>query len=495
MEANRERSAVVLIVDDKPVNIDVARATLEHAGYRVLIAKDGEKAISRAAETRPDLILLDILMPGIDGFETCRRLKRDERTRDIPVIFMSALNDPIDRVKGLEIGAIDFISKPFNEIEALARVNAHVGLKRAQEELRQLNEQLEHKVEERTEELAKTNRNLADALAEVERLRAKLQEENAYLREEIKTEYDFSNIIGESAALKSALDAVARVAPTDSTVLILGETGVGKELVARATHNLGARKDRPLVKVNCATLPANLIESELFGHERGAFTGATQRKTGRFELADGGALFLDEIGELPLELQPKLLRALQEGEFERVGGTTPVRVDVRIVAATNRDLEDLVEEGKFREDLFYRLNVFPIVVPPLRERPEDIPRLVEAFVEEFARRFNRRYRPIPPDDMRLLQSYHWPGNVRELRHFVERAAILSESGELPFREMPFPKRSFAQPERLTEKDRIVKTLEECNWNVEGKRGAAKRLDLNPSTLRYRMKKYGIERPN
>jgi len=397
-------TATILIVDDTPANLEVLVDFLTDSAFEVIVATDGERAIERLKHVRPDIILLDVMMPGIDGFETCRRLKENDATRDLPVIFMTALSETVDKVKGFSVGAVDYITKPFQHEEVLARVQSHLTIgalqqrleennrllqqeieerKRFEQALQEANEQLELRVAERTAELK-------EALEEVENLKNRLQEENIYLQQEIKLAHNFEEIISQSKQFGKVLEAVEQVAATDTTVLILGETGTGKELLARAVHSVSSRKDRPLVKVNCAALPANLIESELFGHERGAFTGALSRKAGRFELADGGTLFLDEIGDLPLELQAKLLRVLQDGEFERLGGTSTVKVDVRVIAATNRDLEEAVGKGDFREDLFYRLNVFPIRCPPLRERKEDIPLLVEHFVEKYSAKTGKR---------------------------------------------------------------------------------------------------------
>jgi transcriptional regulator with GAF, ATPase, and Fis domain len=343
-------------------------------------------------------------------------------------------------------------------------------------------------------------------LAEQERNR--LRQQNLYLREEIKSEYNFEEIIGGSTALRNVLAKVGQVAPTDSTVLVLGETGTGKELVARAVHNLSRRKDRPLIKLNCSALPTGLVESELFGHEKGAFTGATERRTGRFELADGGTIFLDEVGELPPEAQAKLLRVLQEREFERVGGTKTIRVDVRVIAATNRDLAHAVASGKFREDLYYRLNVFPVALPPLRDRAEDIPLLVHYFVARYAAKVGRAITAVPKDAMQRLIAYRWPGNVRELENVVERAVILSPGPDLtvapellptlPAAPAPAPSRidlPAAEPAALEDVDRqhIVAVLKRTGWRIDGPQGAAKLLNMNPSTLRSRMQKLGIRR--
>ena len=332
----------------------------------------------------------------------------------------------------------------------------------------------------------------------LEQEKARLEAQNVYLQEEIKGAHNFEELIGSSSTLKKVLKNVECVAPTDSTVLITGETGTGKELIARAIHNLSPRKNKPVVKVNCAAIPSGLIESELFGHEKGAFTGALTKKMGRFELADKGTIFLDEIGELPLDLQPKLLRVLQEGEFERVGGTQTFKVNVRVIAATNRDLEQQSKTGHYRPDLYYRLNVFPIHLPALREREGDIPLLAQYFVRKFVVNFGKKIDRIPERMMTALQHYQWPGNIRELEHVIERAVILSEGSELEPIEWLSPsngKACAAKTLTLEEMERqhIVDVLEQTNWRVSGEKGAAKILDLNPTTLEARMKKLGIER--
>jgi len=332
----------------------------------------------------------------------------------------------------------------------------------------------------------------------MEQEKARLEAQNVYLQEEIKGTHNFEELIGSSSTLKKVLKNVERVAPTDSTVLITGETGTGKELIARAIHNLSPRKNKPLVKVNCAAIPSGLIESELFGHEKGAFTGALTKKMGRFELADKGTIFLDEIGELPLDLQSKLLRVLQEGEFERVGGTQTFKINVRVIAATNRDLEQLSKTGHYRPDLYYRLNVFPIHLPALREREGDIPLLVLYFVRKFAANFGKKIDRIPERMMSALQRYQWPGNIRELEHVIERAMILSEGSELEPIEWLSPshgKAAAAKTLTLEEMERqhIVDVLEHTNWRVSGEKGAAKILGLNPTTLEARMKKLDITR--
>jgi PAS domain S-box-containing protein len=336
---------------------------------------------------------------------------------------------------------------------------------------------------------------LRRAFDEIARLQEQLQAENVYLREELEPEINFEKIMGQSAQLKNVLYQVEQVAPTDATVLVLGETGTGKELLARAIHDFSRRKDRPLIKVDCTALPANLIESELFGHEKGAFTGASQKQIGRFELANNGTIFLDEIGELPLQLQPKLLRVLQEGEFERLGSSRSIKVNVRILAATNRNLKEEVRLGRFREDLYYRLDVYAITLPPLRERLQDIPMLVQAFVRECSMKIGKKIDNIPQRTLQALQAYAWPGNVRELRNVIERAVIISSGTTLRV-EMPGTAALEVHDGRKledVERSHIIKTLEKTNWRIAGHNGAAALLGLQPSTLRSRIVKLGIKK--
>jgi formate hydrogenlyase transcriptional activator len=334
------------------------------------------------------------------------------------------------------------------------------------------------------------------AYGEIAELKDKLAQEKLYLEDEIRGEMDFEGIVGQSSALRNVLRLVETVAPSDSTVLLLGETGTGKELIARAIHDRSRRKDRTFVKLNCAAIPTGLLESELFGHERGAFTGAISQKLGRLELADQGTLFLDEVGDIPIEIQPKLLRALQEREFERLGSTHTKKVDVRLVAATNRDLDKMIEAREFRSDLYYRLNVFPIRIPPLRERPEDIPLLVRYFAQKYERRMEKKIESIPAAALKTLASWHWPGNIRELENFIERAVILTRGTalEVPVSEL---RRTGAavptsSPRESSERDDILRILKETNGRVAGPNGAAMRMGIKRTTLISRMKKLAID---
>jgi PAS domain S-box-containing protein len=359
------------------------------------------------------------------------------------------------------------------------------------EALRRARNELERLVEERTVELR-------TALSEIKKMKDQLETENIYFRREFTMQHRFDNILGQSDGLKYVLYRAEQVAPMNTTVLVLGETGTGKELIAAAIHDMSPRKDRPLITVNCAALPGNLIESELFGREKGAFTGADTRQVGRFEVAHGSTLCLDEIGELPLEVQAKLLRVIQHNEFERLGASHTIKVDVRIVATTNRDLEEEVRKGRFREDLYYRLNVFPITVPPLRQRKEDIPLMVQAFIERYSRKLGKQITSIQKETMKALQDYPWPGNVRELESIIERAVILCPGPVLQLADkLEISSPSLSSTVRTleeTERNQILKILSETRWRIEGKDGAAAILGLHPSTLRARMHKLGIVRP-
>jgi len=579
-----ERRPVVLVVDDTPDNLSVLFDLLGNAGFDVLVAEDGESALARVPLARPDVILLDVLMPGLDGFATCERLRKDPALRDIPVIFMTALTDTIDKVRGFEAGAVDYVTKPFQLEELLARLRAHLTIVNLRVKLQESEDRLSRVFASAMDAIVALDatgvirlwnaaaervfrldaaaavgtpfarlasdgfeaalddymrRGAAGAVwmpdgltalradgrafpveatisrAEVggaplytvilrdidERRQAEAQRQRleGLTRYLVDDSLGQNQPIGASPSLASVLKSVEQVAPTDSTVLLTGETGTGKEMIARAIHAKSRRKDAVMVKVNCAAIPAALIESDLFGHEKGAFTGAVARKIGRFELASGGTLFLDEIGELPLELQPKLLRALQEGEIERVGSARPIAIDVRVIAATNRDLDRAAREGRFRPDLFYRVNVFPIHLPPLRERREDIPLLVAHFAKKHAAKLGRRIERVPERLMAALAAYAWPGNVRELEHVVERAVIVSQGTELAATGWPRSPGGAASPSRLAtleevERQHITAVLEATGWRVSGAGGAAEFLGLRPTTLEYRMKKLGIARP-
>ena len=389
-----------------------------------------------------------------------------------------------------------------------------IELELQNDELRISREELEQRIDERTRELTRANvqltqeieerkkaeKSLFVAFAEIKRLKDRLQAENIYLQQEVAREYNFGEIIGHSNILSNVFLKVEQVASMNSTVLLLGETGTGKGVLARAIHSSSARRARPMITVNCAALPMSLIESELFGRERGAFTGADSRQIGRFELADGGTIFLDEIGELPLELQSKLHRFIQDGELERLGSPRTIKIDVRIIAATNKDLKEEIRAGRFREDLFYRLNVFPIMMPPLRERKEDIPLLVNHFVTKFNKKIGKKIEYVSKETVNTLQEYRWPGNVRELESVIERAVITSQGSALQVLDLFDTARSeddlMGQEVKalaLMERDHIIQALRKTGWRISGRSGAALLLGLNPSTLRARIKRLGIVR--
>jgi formate hydrogenlyase transcriptional activator len=481
----------VLLVDDNADNLAVLRDTLTPEGYDLFFANSGEKALEIAKQVHPDLILLDVLMPGIDGYETCKKIKENERTEDIPIIFITAKKDAEDIVKGFSAGGVDYIPKPFYDEEVCARVRTHL-------ELIDLREKLEKRVQERTLELKEANEKLDE-------LSQQLSMENDYLREEIQSELSFGGMIGQSEALKEVQAQIELVSDSDASVLIEGETGTGKELVARSIHENSSRKNHPLIKINCGAISKELFESEFFGHVKGSFTGAFKDRMGRFQLADTGTLFLDEIGEIPIDLQPKLLRVLQEGQFEAVGDDRTRNVDVRIIAATNRDLRKEIENGHFREDLYYRLNVFPIGVPALRERGDDIELIAQSFVGVLCKRLNYKNFKLSSEQIESLNNYDWPGNIRELHNSIERALILSRSNPAKFT-LSFPdsqdressqgkKVLSANQEKELNKKNILSALELTNWKIYGPRGAAKILGLHPQTLSHRIKKLGLKQGN
>jgi PAS domain S-box-containing protein len=415
---------------------------------------------------------------------TARQIFREEVGSRI---ILLAMEDITDRKQ-----LVDELQKAHDKLES--------AVKKRTKELTRANLQLTEEIAERK----KAEGSLQDTYTEIKRLKDRLEAENIYLQQEVALQYNFGEIIGQSDALAVIFSQVEQVAPMNATVLLLGETGTGKGVVARAIHRSSTRKDRPLITVNCATLPAALVESELFGREKGAFTGSNARQIGRFELADGGTIFLDEIGELPLELQSKLLRVIQDGEFERLGSPRTIKTDVRIIAATNRNLKDEIRNGKFREDLYYRLNVFPVTMPPLRQRKEDIPLLVNHFVSKFNNKIGKKIETVSTNTLSLLQDYYWPGNVRELESVIERAVIISPGSSLQVLERF---ETFQKTGELTgetaggevkaladmERDHILQVLLKTAWRVEGKSGAAVLLGINPSTLRARMRKFGIVR--
>jgi formate hydrogenlyase transcriptional activator len=506
-------NASILVVDDQEANVQLLEQMLSSAGYvSITSTMDPGKVCELYLKNHYDLILLDLQMPGMDGFQVMESLKAIETDSYVPVLVITA--QPGHKLRALEAGAKDFISKPFDLVEVKTRIHNMLEVRLLYKKIGNYNKVLEQTVQERTGELIRVNEQLSQeieerkgteeslrsAYSENKQLKDRFQAENIYLHKDIDREFNFGEIIGRSNALEQVFFKVEQVAPQDTTVLLLGETGTGKGVVARAIHGRSARKERPLVTLHCTALPANLIESELFGREKGAFTGSDARQIGRFELADGGTIFLDEIGEMPLELQTKLLRVLQDGEFERLGSPRTITVNVRIIAATNRSLEEEIRKGRFREDLFYRLNVFPITIPPLRQRKEDIPLLVNYFVAKFNKKTGKMIETVSNDTLNVLRDYDWPGNVRELESVIERAVITSQTTGLQILDRFETSRQGGEEaaqdvKALGEMEReyILQVLQKTGWRIEGEAGAAVILGLNPSTLRGRIRKYGIRR--
>jgi PAS domain S-box-containing protein len=587
----------ILFVDDNADMRNYISALLAER-YELTTAADGLTALAKLRQQPADLVLSDIMMPGPDGFELLRAIRSDPATRTTPVILLTAQAGEESTVEGLEQGADDYLTKPFNARELTARVAATLALARLRKEslereqlskseaqLRQIVDAIPQMIavlnpdgtlvyanhtsieytgltiEELTrgdfsdravhpEDVARLRSERREALSRGERFEneqrvlskngqyrwflmqynpvmgedgrvirwyatatniddrkrseERLRQENVALREEIDKASMFEEIVGTSPALQTVLSRVSKVSATDSTVLITGETGTGKELVARAIHRRSLRSSYPFVSVNCAAIPRDLIASELFGHEKGSFTGATQRRLGRFELAQRGTIFLDEVGELPAQTQIALLRVLQEHEFERVGGAGSIRTDVRVIAATNRDLEAAIAAGLFRSDLFYRLNVFPIEIPPLRERREDIPMLVEYFIDRYARKAGKNFKTVNKESLDLLQSYSWPGNIRELQNVIERSVIVSSGDIFSVDEAWLSKESSQPPSQVQvirplqgesrgERKIIEAALAESRGRIAGPSGAAAKLQIPASTLEYKIKTLKISK--
>jgi DNA-binding NtrC family response regulator len=449
--------ALVYVVDDDESAREGVAGLIRSAGLRAQAFASAEEFLAAPRPELPSCLVLDVSLPGVSGLDLQEELAKADV--QIPIIFLTGHGDIRMTVRALKAGAANFLTKPFDDEELLNAIRQCITSN---------------------------------------------EEERRYLESEIH-EHNFGDIIGKSDALYKVLEQIAIVAPIDSTALLHGETGTGKELVAHAIHNLSSRRDRPFVRINCAAIPSGLLESELFGHEKGAFTGALMQKKGRFELADHGSLFLDEIGDISLELQPKLLRAVQEQEFERLGSARTIKVDVRIIAATHRNLAAMIREDKFREDLFYRLNVFPIEIPPLRERREDIPLLVNYFVSKLSRQMGKKIESIPKLAMEALTGASWPGNVRELQNFVERAVILTQGSELyvPLAELrdrirahsgalvptSHPPSTFHQAERQA----IINALKAASGRIAGTGGAAERLGLKRTTLQNKIRRLNLSR--
>src|SRR5438105_2202479 len=447
-----EKNALVFIVDDDGYTRESLSNLIRSAGLSAQTFSSAQEFLAAERPKGPSCLVLDVQLPGLSGLDLQRELAK--AGVKIPIIFITGHGDIPTSVRAIKAGALEFLTKPVNREDLLRAIQQAIA----------------------RDDIARQPNGDTGT-------------------------HNFDEIVGTSAALKAVLKQVKVVAPTESTVLILGETGTGKELIARAIHTASSRSRRPFVKLNCAAIPTGLLESELFGHEKGAFTGAIAQRIGRFELADRGTIFLDEVGDIPLELQTKLLRVLQEREFERLGSTRTLRTDARLIAATNRDLREMIEPRKLREDLFYRLNVFPIDVPALRERSEDIPLLVNHFAQRFARRMNRTIETIPAETMAALTRYAWPGNIRELQNLIERAVILSRGPvlQIPLQDLDnrtTPNRDNEKDQTLEEAQRahIMAILKETRWVLAGPRGAAVRLGMNRSTLQFRLKKLGIDRP-
>jgi DNA-binding NtrC family response regulator len=447
----------IIVVDDDPSIRDSLRDLLGSAGLNVQTFASAQEFLASPNAEAASCLVLDVQLPGISGLDLQQELTKLDA--QIPIIFITGHGDIPMSVRAMKAGAIEFLTKPFRDDGLLNAVEQAVHRGR---QLVQLNTKPAH---EKT-------------------------------KDKLRSEISFSEIVGQSTALRRVLEEVKTVAETDSTVLIYGETGTGKESIARAIHNLSLRQAKPFVKLNCAAIPTGLLESELFGHERGAFTGAIAQHIGRFELAHEGTLFLDEVGEIPLELQPKLLRVLQEQEFERLGSTRTTHVNVRIVAATNRDLAQMTRAKQFREDLYFRLNVFPIHLPPLRERTGDIPLLVRHYVGKYSQRMNKRVESIPPEAMTAFSSYSWPGNIRELQNFIERSVILTSGNALRVQakelqlDSPVAAATGGTLEEI-EREHILQALRETDGVIGGRFGAAFRLGLKRTTLLSRMQRFGI----
>jgi DNA-binding NtrC family response regulator len=440
----------ILVVDDESLMREALNDWLREDGYEVGLAASGDEAIAKAKEKTWQVVLLDLKMPGMDGLETLRRLK--EVSPDSEIIMMTAYATIDTAVQAMKEGAFDYLVKPFDPDEIEMQIKKIVA----------------HK---------------------------ELVLENILLRRKLEEKYHYDEIIGKSDAMQEIFELIRRVAPTDSTVLITGESGTGKELIAQAVHANSKRCYMPFIAVSCGALPDTLLESELFGYEKGAFTGAEHTRRGRFEMADGGTLFLDEIGDISLKTQVGLLRILQEKEFNRLGGEHAIKVDVRILAATNRDLKKAIKENRFREDLYYRLNVISIHVPPLRERKEDIPLLAEGAVRKYCLEMNRDVVRISPSAVELLMDYDWPGNVRELENIIERALVVGQGKEISVEDLPFSRTEFRPEEfpkslKMMEKMHIERILKEGNWNISK---VARDLDIDRQTLYNKMQKYGIRK--
>jgi len=468
----------VLIVDDIAANLKMLRDILKPHGYRILGASNGNAALKSAEGMQPDIILLDIMMPGIDGYEVCRQLKQNPATKEIPVIFVTAKDDDEDVIQGFRLGGADYISRPIHDEILLLRVKTHLENARLMKSLVAKNRELE-------EEIARHNQTKQERQQAEDRLSAISQQE--------AQRWGIDAFVGKSKTIIKILEDVRKAQRAGATsVLITGESGTGKELIARAIHFGGQRAKEPFIPVNCSAIPTELAESALFGHTRGAFTGADKPRKGYFELADGGTLFLDEIGDMPMELQPKLLRVIEDGCITPVGGGSEKRVDVRILAATNADLTQRIAEGRFREDLYHRLARFFVQVPPLRERKEDIPLLIEHFLSMFATEMGITPPALSPEAMMALEAYHFPGNVRELKNIIEHALILSGSSEIKLEHLHFM--PFASSAMINRSVSFVPTVEKSSpplWREQLAKSEATRNQTDFDTLRTQ----GLDTPS
>jgi len=459
----------ILVVDDETDTVEMITALLELEGYQVLPALSGDEAMRilevesqrvPESETPVDLILLDILLGDTDGRDICLKIKEDEKLKFIPVIILTVQSSLQDKINSLNRGADDYLTKPFINEELLAKVRVMLRIKDLHDELR------------------------------------REKDKNVLLTQALEKRYSFANMLGKNTRMQEIFELISDIADTDSTVLIQGESGTGKELFARAIHFNSHRKNKPFIVANCSAYSQNLLESELFGHEKGSFTGAIRRKIGRFEMAQGGTIFLDEIGEVSPPTQIMLLRVVQDHRIERVGGEETLEVDVRVIAATNKNLTEEMKKGTFREDLYYRLNVIPIFVPPLRERKDDIPLLVSHFLQKFSQERGKEIKSFSPEVMEILLAHSWPGNVRELENVIDHAIIIAKQDKILTKDLPqFLLQKPLPTQELTtlqdyEKNLILKTLKETNWN---KHKASKRLNINRSTFYGKMKRYGLEK--
>ncbi len=465
----RKEGKKILVVDDERDTVEMINTLLGLEGYEVFHAFSGVEAMkflevegqgASVAETPVDLILLDVMLGDEDGRDICRKIKEDEKLKFIPVIILTVRSSLQDKINGLNLGADDYLTKPFINEELLAKVKVMLRIKDLHDELK------------------------------------REKDKNILLTQALEKRYSFGNILGKNDGMQAIYELISDLSNTDSTVLIQGESGTGKELIARAIHFNSHRKNKPFVVANCSAYSQNLLESELFGHEKGSFTGAIRRKTGRFELAHGGTIFLDEIGEVSPPTQILLLRVLQDHRFERVGGEETLEVDVRVIAATNKNLMEEIRKGTFREDLYYRLNVIPIFVPPLREREDDIPLLASHFLQKFSQEKGKEVTSISPEVMEILLAHSWPGNVRELENVIEHAIIIAKQEKILPKDLPQYLLQQPLPTKQLislqdhEKSLIMKTLEENNWN---KHRTAKKLKINRSTLYGKMRRYGLIR--